>query len=137
MALDQLVLEIKFTLSIRLFCDPAVMVCKEGLFISGIEVAEENPAAKGTEEGSTGNSSLGAWLVIVRVLLNDCDLLTADETARAKGDGLELEYGFGTAKVLRVFRFNGAGGQEGKLKGLLLLTGEVEDSVFFPSSTFS
>lgn len=86
------------------------------------------------DESSTANSSLGAWLVIVRVLLNDCDLLTADETARAKGDGLELEYGFGTAKVLRVLRFNGAGWQGGKLDGLLLLTGEVEDSIFFPSS---
>jgi len=102
-----------------------------------MEVAEENSAAEETDESSTGNSSLGARLEIVRVLLNDWDLLTAEETASAKGDGLELEYGFGTAKVLRVLRFNGAGWQEGKLGGLLFLTGEVEDSIFFPSSSLS
>ena len=36
-------------------------------------------------------------------LLNDCDLFT---TARAKGEGPELEYGLGAPNVFKVFRFS-------------------------------
>lgn len=39
----------------------------------------------------------------VGLLLKDCDRFT---TARANGEGAELEYGRGAPKVFRVFRFS-------------------------------
>lgn len=84
-----------FFLSVMLCCDSPAGVCnREWLFISLLDTDEER---------SREDCSFNGLFVLVHVLLNDCDLLTADDTARANGEGLELEYGCGRTKVRKVF----------------------------------
>lgn len=83
----------------------------------------------GEERSAEEDGSFNGLLAGVPVLLNDCDLLTADDTARAKEEGLEVEYGCGKMKVLSVFRFSGGRWEGGDIRGSGIFT-EVETSGF-------